>query len=57
MRLLAAAIALGLGLATICAPVRGQESGLPDIGSSAAEMIDPSMDAFTTASSAAHPSG
>lgn len=45
MRLLAAAIALGLGLATICAPVRGQESGLPDIGSSAAEMIDPSMEA------------
>lgn len=45
MRLLAAAIALGLGLATICAPVRGQDASLPDIGSSAAEMIDPSMEA------------
>jgi predicted Zn-dependent protease len=45
MRQLAAAIALGLGLAAIVAPARGQDSRLPDIGSSAAGMVDPSMEA------------
>ena len=45
MRTLAAAIALGLGLAALVAPVDAQESTLPDFGSSAAGMIEPGMEA------------
>ena len=43
MRLLAAAIAFGLGLAAPRA-LPAQDGALPDFGSSAAEMVDPSME-------------
>ena len=43
VRLLAAAIAFGLGLAAPGA-APAQDTALPDFGSSAAEMIDPSME-------------
>lgn len=44
MRLLVAAITLGLGL-LVPAPMRAQDAGLPDIGSSAAEMAPPGAEA------------
>ena len=44
MRLLAAAITLGLGL-VVPMSARTQDTGLPDIGSSAAEMAPPGMEA------------
>ena len=44
MRTLAAAIALGLGLAAV-QPVPARDTVLPDFGSSAAGMVDPAMEA------------
>ncbi|KFN50491.1 M48 family metalloprotease [Arenimonas composti] len=45
MRLLPAFTALTFAIACVLAPARAQDSRLPDIGSSAAEMIDPATEA------------